>query len=110
MRRVTGVGSNVCFSFNLNGPCAECKAELEREKMDANTICVGSCPLCGSLAQIIQGDRPIYKAIKTRITPEEFWREYYHADPDFPPSEAACQFAKAYAHRLAGEISADQRT
>jgi hypothetical protein len=27
---------------------------------------------------------------------EQFWREYYKDDPNFPPSEAACEFAEAY--------------
>lgn len=31
-------------------------------------------------------------------TAQEFWRIYYVADKDFPPSQAACDFAEAYLH------------
>ena len=29
-------------------------------------------------------------------TAQDFWRDYYKADQNFPPSDAACKFAEAY--------------
>ena len=44
-----------------------------------------------------------------RISAADFWKQYYKDDPNFPVSEAACEFAEAYlveiARRAGGEVT-----